>query len=185
MDNTPSVQAGEKADASAATYGPTTLNLSGSASAAVQHTEIDELTRRSQSGGNWFFWIAGLSLFNSVIVLMNGRWSFLAGLGVTQFIDGIARALSPNLGSAALALALLLDLAAAGVIVLFGVMARRRHAWAFLLGMILYAVDGLLFVVVQDWLSLAFHAYALYCIYRGFSANNRLNELQPQNDRGN
>lgn len=152
------------------------LNLSGPGNSALQ-IEIDDQARRSQSGANWFFWIAGLSLVNSVVVLMNGRWSFLAGLGITQFIDGLAIALSPKLGNVATILALVMDLAAAGVIVLFGLMARQRHTWAFILGLSLYAVDGLLFLIVQDWLALAFHAYASYCIFRGLSANRRLTQL--------
>jgi len=133
---------------------------------------------RSQSGANWFFWIAGLSLVNSIILMVGGRWSFLAGLGVTQIIDALAGALSDKLGAGATAFALFLDLCAAGVIVLFGILARQRHTWAFILGMILYGLDGLLFLLVQDWLSLAFHAYALYCISRGLMANRRLSELE-------
>jgi hypothetical protein len=155
-----------------------TLNLNVPGDSVLQ-AEIADLTRRSQVGANWFFWIAGLSFINSVIVLMDGRWSFLAGLGITQFIDGMAKALSPKLGGAAVVFALLMDLVAAGVIILFGLMARQRHNWAFVLGMILYGLDGLLFLLVGDWLSLAFHAYALYCIYRGLSANTQLKALQP------
>lgn len=155
------------------------LNLSGPGNSALQ-IEIDEQSRRSQSGANWFFWIAGLSLINSVVVLMNGRWSFLAGLGITQFIDGLSVALSPRLGGIATVIALLLDLTTAGVIVLFGVMARQRHTWAFAFGLFLYAADGILFLIVQDWFSLAFHGYAAYCIFRGLTANKQLTELQRQ-----
>jgi len=162
---------------------PTVLNLSSSSAQAqlgVLQAEISDQARRMQVGANWFFWIAGLSIFNSVIGLFNGSWGFLAGLGVTQFIDAFAKALVGRLGGVALAIALLLDLIAAAVVAAFGVMARRGHSWAFVLGLILYAVDGLLFLVVQDWLSIAFHAYASYCIYRGLVAAKRLNELQPQ-----
>jgi hypothetical protein len=165
------------ADAPANASSTGTLNPGGPGNSALQ-IEIDEQARRSQLGANWFFWIAGLSLVNSVVVLMNGRWSFLAGLGITQFIDGLAVALSPKLGNAATVLALLLDLVTVGVIVLFGLMARQRHTWAFVLGLILYAADGLLFLIVQDWLGLAFHAYASYRIFRGLTANKRLKELQ-------
>lgn len=139
--------------------------------------EIAEQTRRQQSGANWFFWIAALSLINSVIVLMGGRWSFLAGLGVTQIIDGFASALAREFGGAATAIALLLDLGAAAVVTFFGLLARQRHSWAFIIGMAVYVLDGVLFVLVQDWLPAAFHAYALFYIYRGLVANNRLTQL--------
>jgi hypothetical protein len=45
---------------------------------------------------------------------------------------------------------------------------------------VLYALDGLLFLLVQDWLSLAFHAFALFCIFGGHSALKRLRQLQPE-----
>jgi hypothetical protein len=160
----------------AASAAPPTLTFGGNAT--VASAEAATCIARSHSGANWFFWIAGLSLVNSIIVLAGGRWSFLAGLGVTQIIDALAGALSGKLGAGATAFALFLDLCAAGVIVLFGLLARQRHTWAFVLGMILYALDGLLFLIVQDWLSLAFHAYALYCISRGLMANRRLLELE-------
>jgi|SRR6185295_17502166 len=172
----PGVHSSAEAANSSANAGTLNLNVPGD---SVLQAEIADLTRRSQIGANWFFWIAGLSFINSVIVLMDGRWSFLAGLGITQFIDGMAKALSPKLGGAAVVFALLMDLAAAGVIILFGLMARQKHNWAFVLGMILYGLDGLLFLLVGDWLSLAFHGYALYCIFRGLSANRQLIELQP------
>ena len=172
----PGVHSSAEAANPSANAGALNLNVPGD---SVLQAEVADLTRRSQVGANWFFWIAGLSFINSVIVLMDGRWSFLAGLGITQFIDGMAKALSPKLGGAAVVFALLMDLAAAAVIVLFGLMARQRHNWAFVLGMILYGLDGLLFLLVGDWLSLAFHAYALYCIYRGLSANTQLKALQP------
>lgn len=181
MDNVPPYGAPQPGASIDNAPGATTLNLNASRSAAMQ-PEIDEQTRRSQTGANWFFWIAGLSLVNSLIVVMGGNWSFLAGLGVTQFIDAVARGLSTRGGAAATVLALLLDVGAAGVLVMFGLLARQRHSWAFVLGMILYAMDGLLLVIVQDWLGLAFHAYALFCIYRGLSANNKLGELLAERD---
>ena len=36
--------------------------------------------------------------------------------------------------------------------------------------MVLYALDGLLFLLVGDWISIAFHAFALVCIGKGYQA---------------
>ena len=49
--------------------------------------EIEKYRSAFLSGANWFFWIAGLSLVNSLIILFSGEWSFIVGLGATQ-IDG-------------------------------------------------------------------------------------------------
>jgi len=40
--------------------------------------------------------------------------------------------------------------------------------------MILYGIDGLLFLFVQDYLSIGFHVFALYGIYKGFAASREL-----------
>lgn len=138
------------------------------------------LERRMLSGANWFFWIAGLSLINSIIMLSNGRWSFLAGLGITQIIDALANQAAGELGSGATVIALIMDIIVAGVFVLFGFMARKRQGWAFITGMVLYGLDGLLFLLAQSWLSIAFHAFALYCIYQGLRAHNQLKELERE-----
>src|SRR5215467_594743 len=117
MDNVPPHQPENPQAAGAA---QPYLTFGGNADVA---SEAAICVARTQSGANWFFWIAGLSLVNSVILMVGGKWSFLAGLGVTQIIDALAGALSDKLGAGATAFALFLDLCAAGVIVLFGVLA--------------------------------------------------------------
>jgi hypothetical protein len=134
---------------------------------------------RFKSGANWFFWIAALSLVNSVILLLGKNWGFVIGLGITQFIDAIGSKLAEEIGPLSKAVALLADLVAAGVFVLFGVLARKRQVWAFLVGMVLYALDGLLFILVADWLSVAFHAFALWGIYGGLKAMKGLSASPP------
>lgn len=46
--------------------------------------------------------------------------------------------------------------------------------------MVVYGLDGLIFLLVQDWLALAFHAFVLYSIYRGLAANLKLSGLQAE-----
>jgi hypothetical protein len=157
----------------------TSLNISGTASTDSAREEI-LYESQALSGANWFFWIAALSMINTVIILFDGKWSFLAGLGVTQFIDGMGIALRESMGNTAVILSLFLDVIAASIFVVFGLLARKRQSWAFLVGMAVYGLDGLIFLMVQDWLSLAFHAFALYCIYKGLSANNRLKQPQTE-----
>jgi len=43
--------------------------------------------------------------------------------------------------------------------------------------MLLYAADGALLFVAHDWPSVAFHALALFCMYRGFAAAQQLRGL--------
>ena len=45
--------------------------------------------------------------------------------------------------------------------------------------MVLYALDGLLFLLVGDWISIAFHAFALVCIGKGYQALRSLRHVVP------
>jgi hypothetical protein len=140
-----------------------------------------ELEQSQQSGARWFFWIAALSLINSIASFSGSDWGFAIGLGTTQFIDGITLAIMKEAGGQKFigqAIALTLNAIIAGVFVLFGVFAKKGQDWAFILGMVCYAADGLLSVLIQDWLSLAFHGFAIFCIWGGMQAGKRLNALR-------
>src|SRR5713226_3450189 len=113
------------------------------------------LGKRVQSGANWFFWIAGLSLINSFSSFSGSKFRFIMGLGVTQITDSLA---GGSASPAALAFALMV----AGLLVGFGLLASGGRDWAFILGMILYGLDSLIFVVAKDVISIGFHLLALY-----------------------
>lgn len=132
------------------------------------------LEAQLKSGANWFFVIATLSVVNSMILLLGGTFNFIVGLGLTQLVTFLAREAS----MAGKGLAVTLTLLAACVFVLFGVLARQRMQWAFVVGMVLYGLDGLLFVLVQDWLGIGFHGFALYGIYKGMQALGDFKRLE-------
>jgi hypothetical protein len=136
--------------------------------------QSSKLEQRVKSGAGWFFWIAALSFINSIMMNTGANYSFIIGLGITQIIDAMAA----ELGTGGKIVAILLDLAVAGVFVLFGIFGKKRHQWAFVLGGILYLLDTLLYLTFQDWLGLAFHAFALFCIFSGLSANKKLQQLE-------
>ena len=95
-------------------------------SAVEEQVKIEQ---QAKSGADWFFWIAGLSLINSLILLAGSQWSFIIGLGITQFIDAIALIIAEEIGIIGKAIGFFLDMIAAGIFVLFGVFARKRHTW--------------------------------------------------------
>lgn len=139
----------------------------------------EKLETQHKSGANWFFWIAGLSLVNSGVMLAGGQWGFIVGLGVTQFADAVGAAIAEEVGGGVglRATVFVFDAFVAGFFVLFGVLARKHHTWAFVTGMVLYAADGLLFLLVGDWLSLAFHGFALFGLFGGLAASRKLSSL--------
>jgi hypothetical protein len=151
-------------DANAA-EGLTTLNISGHNVAGMSGVSED-YRRHGESGARWFFWVAGLSLINSIVILAEGRWNFLAGLGVTQVISALAVGLSEQLGGAVTVVAIVLDAIVAGIFVGLGIFAKKQNTWAFVVGMVVYALDGLIFLMVQDWLAIGFHAFVVWHVPR-------------------
>ncbi len=123
-----------------------------------------------KSGASWFYWIAGLSLVNSIMSLTGSGFGFALGLGVTRIVDGFAAGLE----SGGKGVALVLDLMAGGLFIFFGIFASKAHTWAFVVGMALFALDGLIVLLAQAWLSVALHALALFFIFRGFLACRQL-----------
>ena len=140
--------------------------------------EILKLENQLKAGANWFFWIAGLSIVNSAILFVGSEWGFIIGLGITQVIDAIGLLIAEEVGIAGKIVAFVFDIIAAGIFVLFGVFSRKRYRCAFIIGMVLYALDGLIFLLVKDFLSIGFHIFALFCIYGGLKAGRKLDEAE-------
>jgi hypothetical protein len=148
---------------------PAPIGASPTAAAALTPQTAASIAHM-RSGASWFYWVAGLSLVNTVMALAGSGIRFIFGLGVTQLISE----LGSELGPAGKGVALVLDLLAAGVLVLFGFFGNKGHSWAFIIGMILFALDGVIFLLAQDWLGVGFHAFVLFCLVRGFMACREL-----------
>jgi len=135
-----------------------------------------ELAAHTKSGANWFYWIAGLSVINSVIFVFGANVSFLAGLGITQLMDAII-GLSIEQGAPTFlkVVAVGFDLIVVAIFALIAYYSGRRFTAAFIIGIVLYLLDGLLLLVLGAYLTAGFHAFALYFIIRGFFACRKLN----------
>ena len=140
-------------------------------------TAIAVLNARTRSGGNWFMVVAALSVVNAVLMAMGGNVRFIVGLGITDLVEAVAKGPAQGNATATVA-AFVVDAFIAGIFMLFGVMAKKGQGWAFLVGMVLYALDGVLLLLIQDFFSAAFHAYALFCIFKGYQALQQLRKVQ-------
>lgn len=144
-----------------------------------ESAEIAEEENRLASGVSWFYWIAALSVINTVIALMGSEWVFGLGLGITLIFDSVAHELEGGLKTIPLVISLTITAAFA----LFGYLGNNKQLWAIATGMVLYLLDGLLLllIAVMGWalpiIELLIHAYALYCLFTGFQACQRIKEL--------
>lgn len=127
------------------------------------------LQQQVKTGANWFYWIAGFSVVNSVAWRLKSGWGFAAALSSTQVLDG----LSSRFGTVGLAVSLIPDLFLVVVFVVIGRLART-NATAFKVGLALYALDAIPSLLFRDFWGLGFHALALAIIYRGLVALNAL-----------
>ncbi len=129
-----------------------------------------------------FYWIAGLSIINSFVQLVGGNWTFFIGLGITQVIDSIAKIIAQDFGGSAATIiqivAFIIDIFIAGIFIVFGIFARKQQKWAFIVGMVLYTLDGLIFLLVPDFFSIAFHAFILFGLYTGLKSIKKYNDVQ-------
>lgn len=149
------------------------------------NTELKNLVETFTSGASWFFFIAGLSVVNSLLVLFGADWSFIFGLGITQVFDGIAMGIAGEMGGGAgiwivRGIVFAFNLAIAGFFVLFGWLSKKGYGAAFVIGIVLCFLDGLLFLVFMDWMGLGFHALAIFLMIRGYLALRKLRALQMQ-----
>ena len=140
----------------------------------IEYAEHAELTRRYKGGANWFYWIAGLTIVTSLISAFGGGWRFLLSLGTTQIIDAVAQELSTNLGNGPKMIALVLDFVVTGTFVVFGYLAGKKYLWAYIAGMVVFLLDGLVTLMIQDWISVIAHGVVLFFMFPGFQAGRQL-----------
>jgi hypothetical protein len=136
---------------------------------APASTERQELETQCRRGAFWFYWVAGLSLVNSALAFAGQDWRFIIGLGMTQIVDALAAQAGRGWTAA-----LLFDALLMGGFVLLGALAVRGHASAFIAGIGLYSLDGLISIVVRDWIGLGFHAFVVFMVFKGFRAARQL-----------
>ncbi|HVD51210.1 MAG TPA: hypothetical protein VNB51_04155 [Candidatus Udaeobacter sp.] len=135
-----------------------------------------QLLQRRNTGGAWFYWIGGASILNSVLNAAGTQWGLAVGLGVTYLIDELARVTSSTLRTPIYAF--IIDVAIACSFLLIGRAARRGNLGWYAVGIALYFLDGLLFVLFADFLGIAVHAIAIYGLISGWRATRSLRQLE-------
>ena len=161
------------ASASTVAAGPATSPL-------PMDAEVLQLFHRGKSGAAWFYWIAVLSLINTVVALSDGGIMFALGLDITMITDTIAAsiALKPGGNMTILVAAIVFDAVVLGLLVLCGRLSQQRVLPVYALGMGLYLLDGLLSLFLGSIVSIVIHGYALWSMASGFAAYRKLNLLE-------
>ena len=144
---------------------------------------VASLQRQMKSGAYNFYWIAGLSMVNSLFFIFGTRSNFVVGLGITQFMDTMAYNLAqsyPNTVLLVRLIGLVPDLFICSVFIICGYFAQKGLRWAFISGMLLYGLDGILTLVSQDLIGFGFHLFFLWFLFTGVQALDKLKKINPE-----
>jgi TRAP-type C4-dicarboxylate transport system permease small subunit len=173
LGQAPPMQSTSKPAASAP---PMNISYDGHNAKVQQQSSAQSLIAMAavKRGANWFYWIAALSVVNTIAALSGANFHFVLGLGITEVTDALRAPQARILG-------FFIDVLVLGFFAMCGYFGAKAHKWAFIVGMSFYLLDSGITLLLQDWLSFAFHIYALICIWRGFShiAKTRATEQVP------
>lgn len=155
----------------------TAIDATATTAAAPEATAEDlALRHRMESGASWFYWIAALSLVNAVSAAMGSSWGFVIGLGITQLLSALAQAgeVAEDASVVVIGIVWILTFAVIAGFALLGWLARRPSVAAFAIGIAVFALDTLVFLIAGDWIGLGFHALALFFLWNGMAAARRI-----------
>lgn len=141
--------------------------------------EEQKLEKQIDDSSNLFLVIAVFSIINTAISIADLNLNFMLGLGITQLIDAYGDLYARGTGSSMpLVLSFLADGLVVSIFLLLGYFSKKRKNWAFIVGMILYAADTLVFIRYIGAINFVFHAFALGITFKGFDANRMLVKMQ-------
>lgn len=121
---------------------------------------------------DWFFWLAILSIINSLIVYYYQVPNTPIALGITQWVDGTHSGFNATMSTSALVINILIAFGLAA----FGLVARRGSDLAFVLGIFLYVIDSMLIIGLRDFFGFGVHLLALFFLVKGLLASRHIRE---------
>jgi hypothetical protein len=141
--------------------GSTEMRPGAEAAGAERFRMQSTLEMRWRAGAVWFYWAALFAVAAAVLRSSGQTWASFLDLGVLHapFLTHVVG------GNTVAALAV-----AVTVLVFLGWFAGLGKTWAFVVGILAYAVDGALLAMQGQWFAVVVHALILIFIYGGATA---------------
>jgi hypothetical protein len=143
----------------------------------------DAMVRTARTCSRWFYWIAGLSLVNTLLYYGGAPIRIAFGLGFTQLVDVIVGGIFPQLQYLSFAV----DVVIAAAFVGFGYLSGHGETSAFVVGLILYVADGLLYLGLMilgrtpsGIVAIIWRGVAIYFLWKGLQAARELKTAPPE-----
>ncbi|MBK8823507.1 MAG: hypothetical protein IPN58_13115 [Anaerolineales bacterium] len=137
--------------------------------------------KANSEGPGVFYYIAGISLLNSVLVIFN--IGFYGSLAITMLVSGIGLVVAESVNGGTMvsfmihAAAFLVNAVIAGMVAGVGFLSGKGYAWAYVFGMVAYTVDALIMLWLGDWLEVLVHLYVLYLLWKGWTNLRKVNAV--------
>jgi len=143
----------------------------------IEQEVIEKHKEKSQirNAANWFIIIAGLSVINSIVLTFELNFHMLFGLGMTQYLDGVIYGITGQFNIYNIIMSVIVS----SFFLIFWFNAKKGKKWAFIVGIIVYSLDMLIFLLVKDWLSIGLHVIVLIGLGAGLMKlieNDKINE---------
>lgn len=142
--------------------------------------EKAQLFSNFKSGVSWFFWLAAISVVNLIIRFTNPESTirFAIGFSISKYLEEKPLALFGSI--APKTVALILSVVLIGVVVLLGFLARGRNKTAYIVGMVLYALDIIPAVMIGDLYAVIFHVIVIGFLVWGLVNLIKLEKLEAE-----
>jgi len=133
-------------------------------------------------GASWFYWIAALTLVNSLAMKLGVSWEFVLGLGMTRIVDLLAMMVQDTTSGVMVfqAFIVALDVGFAALFAAIGYTAQKGSADSYEVGLVFYAFDSLLFLLSFDIIGIVLHGVALFFLFRGWRALKNMQKSQAR-----
>lgn len=131
---------------------------------------------------NMFYWIAALSVVNSLCLLIIGKSTLIFGMAFTRYMDIFAidqaQKVSPQAAMIIRIITISPDVLFAGLFFLFGYLGHRKNQKAVIAGIVLYALDAVIWLIYKDWLVNLFHIWMLVLLIPAAVSISKWKKLQ-------
>jgi len=135
----------------------------------AQVNEKDKQEKIISGASSWFLWIAILSMINITLIAFGQNISFLLGLGVNYAILGAFNGAGIALETNLMLYGYIATYLFSALYIWIWSKSKKKSQKVYLAGLIIYGIDTLVFVLSKEWFSVAFHLFALWMLYAGYS----------------
>lgn len=134
----------------------------------AQHSKTSK-TNFIQNGASWLFLIGILSLLNLITFIFQFDFQFIFGLTINYLIIELSSELPTLIHLDTIYISITIGVLIAILFIGLGRKSKQENSNAYFIGLLLYSADTIITLLIKNWLSLAFHIFALIIIIAGYA----------------